>query len=282
MDEATCRVCGKPTEGRLYCKPEPGKARSKCAKRWENYRHKHGEAPPLGHWLGSAAPDAPFDCAQCGARCVPGENVAAHASKFCSLACKSRWHKHDPDGCEYRPRAKWPKCPVAAAPRPRRFIFGACPRDGCGVLVMRVDRPHAKGYCSRKCMQIALRPMARRRYRARYGSDEYRRRARRFGVKYQPVDKRIIFKRDGYVCGVCGITTDPEADRNAPNYPSLDHIWPMSRGGYHEPSNLWCVCRQCNAEKSDQLDMDLMREAWVRVECRTRGLDEEKYVEGRA
>jgi hypothetical protein len=38
-----------------------------------------------------------FDCAQCGKRCVPGENgVGIRATKFCKQRCKKAWHRcHD-------------------------------------------------------------------------------------------------------------------------------------------------------------------------------------------
>jgi 5-methylcytosine-specific restriction endonuclease McrA len=36
---------------------------------------------------------APYDCVQCGTSCIPGENVVAHASRFCGRACLRVWHK---------------------------------------------------------------------------------------------------------------------------------------------------------------------------------------------
>lgn len=35
---------------------------------------------------------AEFDCAWCEKHCVPGENVAPHATKFCGYDCKAEWH----------------------------------------------------------------------------------------------------------------------------------------------------------------------------------------------
>lgn len=44
------------------------------------------------------SPPTPFDCAQCGTRCVPGENVAAHATKFCGPDCKKASWREDQAG----------------------------------------------------------------------------------------------------------------------------------------------------------------------------------------
>jgi hypothetical protein len=35
----------------------------------------------------------PFDCAGCGKPCKPGENVAPHATRFCSKRYKRSWHR---------------------------------------------------------------------------------------------------------------------------------------------------------------------------------------------
>ena len=40
---------------------------------------------------------------------------------------------------------------------------------------------------------------------------------------------------------------------NEPLSPELDHIHPVSKGGAHSYANTQCLCRQCNAGKSDSL-----------------------------
>lgn len=102
--EATVRIC--PVDGteftasnnRRFCAPS-------CSRRWDNYRQRHGVDPPPLYWAGKDRPDKPFNCEQCGKRCVPGENVAAHASRFCGRGCKRGWHRsNDPTG---RERERW-------------------------------------------------------------------------------------------------------------------------------------------------------------------------------
>jgi hypothetical protein len=93
----TCPVCGrtfKPTHhGQVYCPPTDldrarannSQPRSRCAKRADNAKQRG--------WDPSSRPLLePFDCAWCGKRCVPGQNVAAHATRFCSKAHKRAFH----------------------------------------------------------------------------------------------------------------------------------------------------------------------------------------------
>lgn len=58
-----------------------------------------------------------------------------------------------------------------------------------------------------------------------------------------PADVRqFVMQRDGTACVLCGSTDSP----------TLDHIWPWSKGGTHEPTNLRVLCRSCNSSKGDR------------------------------
>jgi 5-methylcytosine-specific restriction endonuclease McrA len=108
-----CAVCGREFEPRATnqrcCPPTDAErdharsigarqARSRCAKAYSNARQR-GTLDAL-HARGTR-PAQPFDCAQCGRPCVPGSNVASHATRFCGAGCKSTWHAaHDPTGRE--------------------------------------------------------------------------------------------------------------------------------------------------------------------------------------
>lgn len=52
-----------------------------------------------------------------------------------------------------------------------------------------------------------------------------------------------IFKRDGYTCQYCGVTTNL----------TLDHVTPKARGGKTSWDNLITACKQCNSKKGDDL-----------------------------
>ena len=66
------------------------------------------------------------------------------------------------------------------------------------------------------------------------------------------VDPIKVFERDKWKCQICGVKT-PRKLRGTINdrAPELDHIMPLSRGGAHSYMNTQCLCRKCNAAKSD-------------------------------
>ncbi len=56
--------------------------------------------------------------------------------------------------------------------------------------------------------------------------------------------RQSILERDGEVCGYCGATEGPF---------EIDHIYPRSKGGNNDPSNLMVACRPCNRSKRDRV-----------------------------
>lgn len=72
------------------------------------------------------------------------------------------------------------------------------------------------------------------------------RRARRFGVKTESINRRAIIKRDDYTCYLCG-------RRLGCREITIDHVVPLSRGGHHSEDNLRVACFQCNRRKGIRL-----------------------------
>lgn len=85
------------------------------------------------------------------------------------------------------------------------------------------------------------------------GSD-YKARAERWGVDYEPFSKVKIFDRDGWLCGICSEPIDRVLTHPDPMSVSLDHIIPMSKGGGHIPSNATCAHLFCNLSKGNRYD----------------------------
>jgi 5-methylcytosine-specific restriction endonuclease McrA len=86
---------------------------------------------------------------------------------------------------------------------------------------------------------------------ARMGA-AHRRRARMFGVEYEPINRRVVFERDGWICGICDELIDPSLSHPAPRSASLDHVVPMSLGGAHTYGNVQPAHLECNLVKGDR------------------------------
>ncbi len=116
----------------------------------------------------------------------------------------------------------------------------ALPCKRCGITFI----PNMRGrlFCSDRCLR-----------RAHHGPpDNHRKRARKAGVLYQPVNRLKVFDRDGWKCQVCGRNTPKRligtVDARAPE---LDHRIPFALKGDHTYANVQLACRQCNAAKHD-------------------------------
>lgn len=85
------------------------------------------------------------------------------------------------------------------------------------------------------------------------------RRARRFGVKYERINIVDVFKRDGWICYLCGVETPKELrGTHEDNAPELDHVIPLSRGGTHTKDNVRCSCRKHNMLKGSMTEAEFI------------------------
>lgn len=104
-----------------------------------------------------------------------------------------------------------------------------------------------KKYCSDKCKNINKKKT----------NSSIRKRCRKYGVYYDPSVKSVdVFKRDHYICQICGIeciTNDDKWGYVGPYSPSIDHIVPLAKGGTHTWGNTQCTHIICNSYKRDLL-----------------------------
>jgi len=78
------------------------------------------------------------------------------------------------------------------------------------------------------------------------------RRARLMDAYVEAVDPAVVFERDGYTCQRCGQQLSPESQYPSRNYPTVDHIVPLTRGGEHSYANVQTMCMGCNSEKGNR------------------------------
>jgi 5-methylcytosine-specific restriction endonuclease McrA len=64
-----------------------------------------------------------------------------------------------------------------------------------------------------------------------------------------------IFERDNYECQKCYKNLiNLEEERR------IDHKIPLSKGGGNSVKNLWLLCEDCDKQKKDTIDEELMQE----------------------
>jgi len=116
-------------------------------------------------------------------------------------------------------------------------------RCRCGVVGPVLKR-QGQWSCA-QCKEAARK----REQAAAAGMSNHRKRARYYGVRYEPIKKRAIFERDGWRCGICNKKVDRRLKFPHPMSASLDHIIPMSLGGPHLLHNVQCSHFGCNSRK---------------------------------
>jgi len=62
--------------------------------------------------------------------------------------------------------------------------------------------------------------------------------------------RRVVRERDGDDCALCG--KPMEFDMEGPEFATLEHIVPRSRGGCNSPINLVLAHKRCNAARGDR------------------------------
>ncbi|MFQ9216093.1 MAG: HNH endonuclease [Mediterraneibacter gnavus] len=63
--------------------------------------------------------------------------------------------------------------------------------------------------------------------------------------------RKILYQRQDGKCAICGRALQIDDYTSMENYLTIDHIFPLSRGGVNTIDNLQGLCRSCNSMKSD-------------------------------
>lgn len=135
----------------------------------------------------------------------------------------------------------------------KRTALSVRPCKQCGECVgYRFGSP--RSFCSAACSVVYVKANPTEAQRRGRRVAKAKRRAKEHGVYAEKVDPIDVCSRGGWLCQLCGIAT-PKDKRgtNSLDAPEVDHIYPISKGGKHVRANLQCLCRSCNAWKSDKI-----------------------------
>ena len=108
---------------------------------------------------------------------------------------------------------------------------------------------YGKNKCSCVCSDECQRKIDNHRWSLK--KEIRRRKAQTKETKTITLQK--LFDRDGGICWICGKPCDINAHYNSNNYPSVDHLIPISKGGKDEWSNIRLAHRGCNSRRGNDL-----------------------------
>lgn len=78
---------------------------------------------------------------------------------------------------------------------------------------------------------------------------DHKRRERMQQAGFEVFDRREIFERDNWTCGICGEPIDRTLAHPDPMSASLDHVVPIVAGGGHTRANTQASHLICNLKK---------------------------------
>lgn len=125
--------------------------------------------------------------------------------------------------------------------------------------------PQLNKYCSIECNEQSKKITKKKNakiHRCKYGRiKEDKQFAKKYGNKYEPISRTIVYRKHNYICTSCGVKClHPNKENyNQSNAATLDHIIPKSKGGSHTYENVTLLCRSCNTIKSDKIITEYKR-----------------------
>ena len=120
----------------------------------------------------------------------------------------------------------------------------------CGTPVMRPPSSDRQPACSVRCRRVIQHGPGGASGPGYSWASDAAGRARQAGAQViEPFDRLEVFERDGWVCYLCRLPTDPHASPFSPSSPTVDHVVPLSAGGAHALANARTACLGCNSAK---------------------------------
>lgn len=115
------------------------------------------------------------------------------------------------------------------------------------------------GFCSVECRDKRKKEIAKEcRARGTHSNGKHTHRARQYGCEWERgITLRKAVDKLGLTCAICGKPcdwNDHSYGKCGANYPSIDHIKPLSKGGGHTWDNVQIAHILCNSLKETSVD----------------------------
>lgn len=196
------------------------------------------------------------ECKQCG------ENFKSinERKKFCSDKCRSANHRQNAGtlvvvckGCQKEfntynrkkvycsnecKKINW--CPESRVEKRKTFHDRQCKECGGHFVTSYTDNV----FCARSCYNKYYNRLKEFKRRSQISDN---------GEINKEISINRLIKRDGFKCYLCNKDTNKNKDYNHDDYPSVDHVKPLTKGGTHTWDNVKLAHRKCNREKSDNI-----------------------------
>jgi hypothetical protein len=113
----------------------------------------------------------------------------------------------------------------------------------CGVKFFTSKRSSMRKYCSSSCLKRSVRRTQKHKRRCvkrtGYGLTIY-----------------ALMKRFGSKCAICGVKVVKHTGGYVANGATIDHVLPLSKGGFHVRENVQLACHSCNSKKTDAIKVN--------------------------
>lgn len=120
----------------------------------------------------------------------------------------------------------------------------------CGQL-STVRSSRAKKCRRAECVRAFNAERMRTKYAEHVKAHQAKRRATE-RESAETIQRRDIYGRDGWTCGICSEPVDQNVRYPDPMSASLDHVVPISLGGNHVAANLRCAHLICNMRRGNR------------------------------
>ena len=180
----------------------------------------------------------------------------SNACKCCNMARIAEWQKANPEKSRAN-AAKWQKAnPEKRRSQDAKWRKANPDKVRAGDAEWRKANPEKRraGVAKwQKANPDKVRAQAAKWQKAnpekRRATESMRRARIRNAECENGVSLETVAMRDGWLCYICDVETDPKLPPHHPRKAELEHVVPLSRGGSHTFANLKVACHRCNGVK---------------------------------